>query len=351
MNTNVAPPAAGLEGMGEVTGSAAVGGCCDTLRGMPTFGADPFARSRTTPLDLEQAIDLTRTGDVWIFRGRSTPDRAIRLLTNAPVNHVAMAVVLSDLPPLMWHAELGQSLVDVWTGDHHRGAQLHDLRAAVLRWTHTYGQEAFLRQLHPTVERDHEDALLRSIAKYDGTSFPSTAQLAWRWAKGRGGPLARLPERARVQDLTPRRWTPMRRSWDPAPESNPGDAAPIRPDAAYCAEVVAMTYEAMGILAKGRPAGWYDPGRFWSGDELPLVPGWVFGKEIRVDTGRAPMESLRRAGRPGGRRPRWPTALRGRPAVRLGRPTPPALEATSPEVTGAEPDPAPTRPPPSGDTS
>ena len=32
-----------------------------------------------------------------------------------------MAVVLEDLPPLMWHAELGQSLLDMWTGKHQRG--------------------------------------------------------------------------------------------------------------------------------------------------------------------------------------------------------------------------------------
>jgi len=37
-----------------------------------------------------------------------------------------VAVVLDDLPPLMWHAELGHGLVDVWTGTHHRGVQLHD---------------------------------------------------------------------------------------------------------------------------------------------------------------------------------------------------------------------------------
>ena len=34
---------------------------------------------------------------------------------------------------LMWHAELGQSLTDVWTGDKHRGVQLHDLREAVVQ--------------------------------------------------------------------------------------------------------------------------------------------------------------------------------------------------------------------------
>ena len=48
-------------------------------------------------LSLDEAADLTRTGDVWLFRGHSAADQAIRTLTNAPVNHVGMAVVLDDL--------------------------------------------------------------------------------------------------------------------------------------------------------------------------------------------------------------------------------------------------------------
>jgi hypothetical protein len=95
-------------------------------------------------------INLDRTagtGDVWIFRGSSTADRAIRGLTNAPVNNVGVAIVVDDLPPLMWHAELGRSLQDLWSGTHQRGVQLHDLRDAVLVWGHRYGQHAWLRQL------------------------------------------------------------------------------------------------------------------------------------------------------------------------------------------------------------
>ena len=49
-------------------------------------------------IGLDQAIDLTRTGDVWLFRGRKAADRAIQVATNSPVNHVGMAVVLEDLP-------------------------------------------------------------------------------------------------------------------------------------------------------------------------------------------------------------------------------------------------------------
>lgn len=133
--------------------------------------ADPTATDGTT-LTLDRALADARTGDIWIFRGGTVADRAIQAATNSPVNHVGMAVVLDDLPPLMWHAELGRSLRDVWTGDHHRGVQLHDMREAVDRWRVHHGQRAWVRQLSPEVGRAEEDALLRTIARLDGVSFP-----------------------------------------------------------------------------------------------------------------------------------------------------------------------------------
>ena len=104
-------------------------------------------------INLDDAVELTRTGDIWLFRGRTAADRAIQLSTNSPVNHVGMAVVLEDLPPLMWHAELGRSLTDRWSGARQRGVQLHDLRDAVLVWVDRYGQRAWLRQLDGVVTR------------------------------------------------------------------------------------------------------------------------------------------------------------------------------------------------------
>jgi hypothetical protein len=64
-------------------------------------------------ITLDEAVDLARMGDVWLFRGRAVADLAIQVATNSPVNHVGMAVVIDDLPPLMWHAELGRSLPDL----------------------------------------------------------------------------------------------------------------------------------------------------------------------------------------------------------------------------------------------
>ena len=199
----------------------------------------------STTLTLNHAVEVTRTGDLWLFRGRSVADQAIRAVTNSPVNHVGMAVVIDDLPPLMWHAELGQSLQDAWTGTHQRGVQLHDLRAAVTNWQVRYNQQAWLRQLQAPVTRAMEDELMRVIARMNGTPFPATIALAGRWVRGRLRRTASL-------------------------------------ESTYCAEVVASTYQAMGLLAGERPTNWYDPGSFWSGDELELVGDATLGTEVEV---------------------------------------------------------------------
>ncbi len=197
-------------------------------------------------LDLDEAVATAATGDIWLFRGRSVADRAIRAVTNSPVNHVGMAVALDDLPPLLWHAELGRSLPDVWTGERQRGVQLHPLRAAVTTWNERYGQRAWIRQLAGgTVERHHEDRLMEVIARYDGRPFPTSLGLARRWLNGRV---------RRASSL----------------------------ETIYCAELVATTYQHMGLLPGGRPASWYDPGRFWSGDRIELMPPFALADEVAV---------------------------------------------------------------------
>jgi len=86
-------------------------------------------------MSLDEAVDVASTGDVWIFRGASFADFAIRTVTNAPVNHVGMVVALDDLPPLLWHAELGRSLPDVWTGEHQRSEERRVGKECRSRWS------------------------------------------------------------------------------------------------------------------------------------------------------------------------------------------------------------------------
>lgn len=239
-------------------------------------------------ITLDRACELARTGDIWVFRGSSGADRAIRGLTNAPVNHVGMAIVVDDLPPMLWHAELGRSLLDLWSGTHQRGVQLHDMRDAVLQWGHRYGQRAWVRQLNgppdPGDGSGIENGALRAVARLDGTPFPSTARLTGRWLWGRAPAL------------------PWRR-----PEGAPQAGL----ETAYCAEVVALTYEEMGLLPRRHRPNWYDPGRFWSGDDLELTAGFRLGGEIEVALPPAPgttPAALEVARRVGGRSP-WRRAL------------------------------------------
>lgn len=210
----------------------------------------------TAPLTLAEAAAGTRTGDVWLFRGRSHADKAIRLFTNSPVNHVGMVVAIDDLPPLIWHAELGASLTDAWTGTKARGAQLHRLEHAVSVWTHAYGQKAWMRQIDIEATTEMENAILATVNQFDGRAFPRTGALAKRWVLGR----VRRP--VPLEDL-------------------------------FCAELVAVTYENMGLLERRRPANWYDPGKFWSGDKL-LLDGASLGPEIEItDVPEPPPEDER----------------------------------------------------------
>lgn len=223
-------------------------------------------------VSLDQALDQTRTGDIWLFRGGSGPDRAIQTLTNSPVNHVGMTVAIDDLPPLLWHAELGDKLTDLWTGTNHRGVQLNDARQAVERWMHRYGQRCWLRQLTPHADRAQEDLLLRVIARMDGTPFPTATRLTGRWLRGRlptasdwvrGIPVVDT----KVHESAQRREAQQRK---------------VGLETAYCAETVAITYEEMGLLVTDKHANWFDPGSFWSGDHLPLVSEYRLGEEIAV---------------------------------------------------------------------
>jgi hypothetical protein len=197
-------------------------------------------------LALDEALATASTGDIWLFRGRSVADVAIRAATNSPINHVGTVVALDDLPPLLWHAELGRSLPDVWTGKHQRGVQLHKLGDAVTTWRERYGQRAWVRQLEGRIERRHEDRLMETIERLDGRPFPTTGGLILQWTMGR-----------------------VRRR---------GSSR----EAIYCAELVATTYQHMGLLPDRRPASWYDPGRFWSGDRIELEPPFALGGEIAV---------------------------------------------------------------------
>ena len=187
-------------------------------------------------LPFDEAIATAATGDIWLFRGRSLADRAIQTVTNSPVNHVGMVVALDDMPPLLWHAELGTSLpgrVDGRAPPRRAAAQARRRRPHLGREVRparvdaaARGRDAHARARGPA---DRDDRQVRRQA------VPDHAGLMRSWATGR----VRQREVSR--------------------------------ETIYCAELVAVTMQNMGLLPDKRPMSWYDPGKFWSGDDVVLV--------------------------------------------------------------------------------
>ena len=173
-------------------------------------------------------------------------DKAIRTFTNSPVNHVAMVVALDDLPPLLWHTEMGQTLEDVWTATHHRGAQLNRLGEVYPGWTGEV--RASRRTSASSAARSPgrwRTSCCASSRCYDAKPFPKTGRLARWWVEGR-----------------------FRKE--------------ATGEAVYCAQLLAITFRRMGLLDPSAPSNWYDPGKFWSGDRLELADGATLGGELHV---------------------------------------------------------------------
>ena len=106
--------------------------------------------------------------------------------------------------------------------------------------------------------------MLRVIARMDGTPFPSTARVDRAdgfVAACRRRPTGREEYRSssnKVQRVV---------------AAKEGREAQAGLETAYCAETVAITYEEMGLLMTDKDSNWFDPGKFWSGDALPLAAG------------------------------------------------------------------------------
>ena len=133
----------------------------------------------------EEAVATASTGDIWLFRGTAVADWTIRAATNSPVNHVGMVVALDDLPPLLWHAELGRSLPDVWTDSGNAEcSSIASLTPSPHGIPATSSAPGCASSSGP-IERYHEDRVLEVIERFDGRPFPTTLELLTGWLRSR----------------------------------------------------------------------------------------------------------------------------------------------------------------------
>ena len=84
------------------------------------------------------------------------------------------------------------------------------------------------------------------IERFDGRAFPTMAGLARQWATAA---CARGRRRSR-RSTAPSSSRPPTSTWACCPSE--------------------------------RPASWYDPGKFWSGDRIELVPPFALGGEVAI---------------------------------------------------------------------
>src|SRR5437016_3031873 len=178
-----------------------------------------------------------QTGDVFLFHGASRRSHAIEDVTRSEFSHVGMVLrPAPGRPALIWHTDPRPVAEDLDDSREHGGAQLNDLGAALAVMTRAnYGDTPYVRQLLVERGADFERRALEAIAAFDETPFPSLLKVVQEWVLGH------------LHVATSERRM-------------------------YCAEVLAATYQRMGLLPDHPPANDYSPRDFSAEHQrLPLL--------------------------------------------------------------------------------
>jgi hypothetical protein len=186
------------------------------------------------PVSYSEIEPELRTGYLMLLHGGERESREIEFVTNSPYSHVGM-IVRPDpsKPALIWQTGPRPIVPDPQTGTRHGGAQL-GLLGEMIEYVSDPArfEGVFIRRLKMRRSPTFETAVLRTIAAYDGTPFPTMVEMVEDWVAGR----LHIP-------TTPKR--------------------------AFCAELVAETFQMAGLLGNDPPANGYSPGDF--GDEPARV--------------------------------------------------------------------------------
>lgn len=194
--------------------------------------------------ELRPALD---TGDLVLFGGKSPLCRRIQRLTRSRWSHVGMLVRVEVLDAvLLWEANAGADMTDLDTGHQAGGVRL----ISFSDWIRRYGEEIVVRRL--VVERT--PAMLSALAAF-------RTEMRGRPYEERRGELVRS-----VYD-------------GPFGTNQKEDLSSV-----FCSELVAATYQRMGLLPRSPVSSEYTPKDF-STDRRPrlkLLGGAKLTGEIHV---------------------------------------------------------------------
>ena len=189
-----------------------------------------------------------RTGDVFLFHGKSAISRQVERGTRSRFSHAAM-VVRPDpsQPPRLWQTGPVKIVRDRLTRTDHGGAQLGDLRDALELMTDPqYGDQPYVRHLRLRRTPEFEQLTMMVLSDIDGRPFPTMNQMMTQWKAGQS--------RRSESDRT-----------------------------LFCAELVAETFMRIGLLLLSPPPNAYSPKSFSEQNRrLHLLKNAAFGPEFKV---------------------------------------------------------------------
>jgi hypothetical protein len=147
-------------------------------------------------------------------------------------------------PPLMWQEAPEAIVPDPHTGTSHTGAQLGDAEQATIEINTAFKDVPYYVKLNWERPSTLNETILNVINKYEQTPFGSVLQMALNYALGH------LYNQATEQDSI------------------------------YCAELVALTFQAIGVLDTSHPPNWYSPNSFGPSPVDPIP--WLNGASVDV---------------------------------------------------------------------
>lgn len=192
--------------------------------------------------DIESSL---ASGDVLIFHGASGVSLTIEQKTHSPFSHAAMVIRPDPTkPPFIWQAGPDAIVKDSFTRTMHGGAQLADLREALIYMGNpAYGDTGYLRQLQFERGPAFETVATWAIAGLDGTPFPALQDMLAEFKAGQ--------KHVAATDRT-----------------------------FFCSELVAHTFMLMGLLPFDPPPNAYAPGHFSAEHgALPWLRGAALGPQ------------------------------------------------------------------------
>ena len=167
-----------------------------------------------------------RTGDLFVFHGVSAPARIIERMTRSRFSHVGMVMrPNASEPPQIWQS-IPKGIANALRADRAQGARLDDLRDAMAVLTGPqFANTPFLLSLQVRRGPEVEERARQSVTAWEGARFPSSLDFVIDWILG----LLGIATRDTTVD---------------------------------CSELVALTWQRIGLLPRKPPANAYSPEDF-----------------------------------------------------------------------------------------